>query len=88
MMGKMMIVNAVSDKDGDVWYCAAVDTNPSLRGLFAWGPSFGEARRGLAAIVAVALRSAIAAWEPISAIRVVAFTRKTFALNELGSGSA
>jgi hypothetical protein len=57
-------------------------------GLFAFGPSFAEARKALAATVYESLKSGSegVAVQEVTAVRILATTRKTFSVATLAGG--
>lgn len=65
----------------------------SFEGIFAVGDSFHDARRAFAEMVALALKSGTVTLDTgdpqnVSAIRVLAMTRKTFAVEDLTAASS
>ena len=60
----------------------------AFAGLFASGPSFAEAREALAATVYEALKSGSegVSAQDVTAVRILATTRKTFSVATLASG--
>ncbi|MDQ2729567.1 MAG: hypothetical protein M3Y91_17280 [Actinomycetota bacterium] len=77
----VLVVHAVGERTGGTWYCEAVDPHPAVKGLFAWGETFTEARKGLAAMVVAAVPPG-----SFDAVRIQASTHKTFALADLETG--
>lgn len=67
---------AHGDRDGDQWLCTTYAPDPFV-GLFAWGPTFTEAREALAETVWVQLAGAHPE-APATQVRVYCMTRKTF----------
>ena len=67
---------AHGDRDGDQWLCTSYAPDPFV-GLFAWGPTFTEAREALAETVWVQLAGA-APQAPAAQVRIYCTTRKTF----------
>ena len=75
-MEQVVTVLAHADRTADVWCCTAAPVDP-WTGLFAYGPTFAEARQGLARTVWAQL-SATQPAPTVDAVRVLCITRKTF----------
>lgn len=67
---------AHGNRDGDQWLCTSYAPEPFV-GLFAWGPTFTEARDAPAATVWAQLAGA-APQPPSTRVRLYCMTRKTF----------
>lgn len=68
---------AHGDRDGDQWLCTTYGPEPFV-GLFAWGPTFNQAREALAEAVWVQLAAGAAPQAPAARVRIYCTTRKTF----------
>jgi hypothetical protein len=89
---KVIVVPALVDLDFTVapdndgrrpWTATTADhVDAAFRGLTATGPTFAEARKHLAELVALAAKNT-PPFAELDAVRVLALTRKTFPLSEL-----
>jgi hypothetical protein len=86
----VLIVTAyvdIAEADKSEWVARAIAEPPSpLAGLFAFGPSFHEARKALAGVVWAAVVGGATGLDAgqFAAVRVMSVTRKTFAVGDLG----
>lgn len=77
----------VAEADKTEWVARAIAEPPSpFAGLFAFGPSFHDARKALAAMVWTAVSGGATGLDAaqFKAVRIMSLTRKTFAVEDLG----
>ena len=77
----------IADADKSQWQAIAVP-GTVFEGLFAFGADFAEARKAFASMIATSVASGAVAVEDLNpdelgAVRVLATTRKTFAVSDL-----